>query len=221
VRCQTGPREERRNRDSFLFGHLALELFHQLSQLFVRFEGVGGHVLGLTERAGEVLIQQVLPNTLITEALVAAGNDDGISHGYLADWTLQLLWNLLFLRWRSCVFGLRTSHSTCLLKQFLLVSFVICRVLVENTHTWISKHTHVHRERLDVAYPVGGTELNPVPRFTAAIADVSSGRRPSEESRVDPCLYWTSRVASGSHGRNTLLHSFSKPRFEIYRKEPF
>jgi hypothetical protein len=197
VRCQTGPREERRNRDSFLFGHLALELFHQLSQLFVRFEGVGGHVLGLTERAGEVLIQQVLPNTLITEALVAAGNDDGISHGYLADWTLQLLWNLLFLRWRSCVFGLRTSHSTCLLKQFLLVSFVICRV------------------------PVGGTELNPVPRFTAAIADVSSGRRPSEESRVDPCLYWTSRVASGSHGRNTLLHSFSKPRFEIYRKEPF
>ena len=30
MRCQTGAREERRNRDSFLFGHLALELFHQL-----------------------------------------------------------------------------------------------------------------------------------------------------------------------------------------------
>ena len=50
--------------------------------------------------------------TLITEALVAAGNDDGISHGDLADWTLQFLWDLLFLRWRSCMFGLRTSHST-------------------------------------------------------------------------------------------------------------
>jgi hypothetical protein len=77
------------------------------------------------------------------------------------------------------MFGLRTSHSTCLLKQFLLVSLVIRRV------------------------SIGGTELYPVSRFAAAIADVSSGRRPSKESRVDSCLYWIPRIASGSHGRNT------------------